>query len=1405
MGGFTPLQRDVIARLKLDPTELRAGYDQAKQIQASATSEMLAIDAQRQRVRGQLESQFTAANRAQTQERIEDLRSELAATTGAMAGKTAAQKAALAQSADATRAELQLQLQQVQNYNDLITKLNQLNVSYREQAATSKEANAAATQFRSQGIATGVIQNPFTQINSQLSLLAPGLANIQSRLGGILNSLVILGGGLQGASQGFLGMGEAAEGAANGGLEALGGGLAVTLGAMGLVTAAGIAAAVTFTKISESVGKWAQELQLASDKTGIPLRQLQEFQFIGSTVGLSLDDIVVAARRLSVAMVGAGSIEDGGNRTGIVLRTLLGVAKDAKLPFNGLGDGLEAISVQFSKMPDGADKATIAQALFGRSGLALLPYLEKGPAGIAALRSEFEKFSGPIGELSGKYNELLIAQADYEAASKALQAELAEWWLPIITSWDRDVATVIDLFHKGVGGMQVGMTIQGVGDLTAQGQQVAMGVQRAAAYEQTSGASYIRGQLGGMGEVVPLPGSNLIDKQMFDQATEQVKKGHAAPGGSGLDDYPTQVTRTYMALAKAAQEAARAVGATHQVLIQEADSRTETPDQKKSAEESANVGGAGAAAAREMQTAQERLSEAYGKQLSLAQQITAERSKLAAAEKATADAKKNSSTSSDTEANKDLLAAMNEQIQAKNHLNELEKQYDTQEREAAKLQMQITRSNAEQAEAVRTGVVKSEFSPGAIAAMRANALQIPTRGGELPLLQQQLEDVHGDSPEAVAKRSDLNQQILKIQKEITDALIAQGAELREQDKERERMLGLTLAQQAAEILKKPLPGENFGGQIPDLAGIRPGQVGAGPDQALAQIFSTQQQGQQVRDQLDARLISPGSATNIFAQQIKSLEELRKAETETLDSTSPKYEYQLELIKKIDEQLKITKEDFSASIDAGAIEKIGGALEIAAKATQNLSGGFIRVKSSIAEVTSNVGSITTATTEVSINLSKILGNVASSVKQSMDAYKDFNKPGQTGLGKAADVFSSLSSVGEAATGQQGVAGIFSGALGGLSAGAMLGGPIGAAIGTVVGALAGTVGEMKNKKQEQAQANIKQIQLNVQTIMQNYQLQTATMVSTISQLQQQAAQLASSDTGTGKGGNDQQVQQGLSSINAQITQLEAQQKQVLDQFRETIAAFQVPTGVQQYAATLQQIAKTLQDAASAGASATDQANYLNGALTQVARTIGDNLNNEEQQTIGLMLQSVQLAQQRAQIITSSAQQEQSIRAGLGLAPVLTPGQQAEVQIRNLRQQTALQLQQNDQQQAQLQAQLQGQMELFGWTQQDLNATNAKTLLLAQQLDLIKQITSETVQSIQAQMVYFNELASGNVPGLPSGFLPVSPSGVSLPTNYTIQTPAINLNIDGTNLTPAQLATILTNALYLINTGRTQGVSP
>jgi hypothetical protein len=133
-------------------------------------------------------------------------------------------------------------------------------------------------------------------------------------------------------------------------------------------------------------------------------------------------------------------------------------------------------------------------------------------------------------------------------------------------------------------------------------------------------------------------------------------------------------------------------------------------------------------------------------------------------------------------------------------------------------------------------------------------------------------------------------------------------------------------------------------------------------------------------------------------------------------------------------------------------------------------------------------------------------------------------------------------------------------------------------------------------------------------------------------------------------------------------------------------------------------------------------------------------------------------------------------MGLAPALTPAQQAAQRLKDLNKAHDEQIQQLDEQAAQLKAQMDGRIELFSWTQKDLDATGARALILAHQLDLERSITAETIARIKAQQDLFGQLASGKIPGLPDGILP---PGFTFPggSSYTIGTANITIQFPKT----------------------------
>ena len=171
-------------------------------------------------------------------------------------------------------------------------------------------------------------------------------------------------------------------------------GLAIAVTALGALGAAAIAAGAGLIELGKGGAELVEHLEQVSQKTGISVRDLQIFQAAGNTVGVSLDDITTAMRKFGQALTGFGK----GAAAQTVLRELGVTSKDSK-------EALLEVADAFQKMPDGAQKSSDAVALFGRSGLTLIPLLDKGRDGIQQWEKALDKLGPVIGTEAVQANE----------------------------------------------------------------------------------------------------------------------------------------------------------------------------------------------------------------------------------------------------------------------------------------------------------------------------------------------------------------------------------------------------------------------------------------------------------------------------------------------------------------------------------------------------------------------------------------------------------------------------------------------------------------------------------------------------------------------------------------------------------------------------------------------------------------------------------------------------------------------------------------------------------------------------------------------------------------------------------------------------------------------------------------
>jgi hypothetical protein len=170
--------------------------------------------------------------------------------------------------------------------------------------------------------------------------------------------------------------------------------IAATIGGLGALGAAAIGAGIGLAELGREGAELVEHFQKVSEKTGIGVRDLQILEAAGKTVGVSLDEMVVGMKRLDQALLNTGK---GAAAQG-VLNTLGVTAKDNK-------EAILQIADAFEKMEDGPRKASDAVALFGKSGMSLIPILNKGRTGISEFEEMVDKYGPKIGKEAVHANE----------------------------------------------------------------------------------------------------------------------------------------------------------------------------------------------------------------------------------------------------------------------------------------------------------------------------------------------------------------------------------------------------------------------------------------------------------------------------------------------------------------------------------------------------------------------------------------------------------------------------------------------------------------------------------------------------------------------------------------------------------------------------------------------------------------------------------------------------------------------------------------------------------------------------------------------------------------------------------------------------------------------------------------
>ena len=199
-------------------------------------------------------------------------------------------------------------------------------------------------------------------------------------------------------------------------------------------------------------------------RTGMGVEALQEFGYAAGLSGGSMDDVEKAAKKMSQVIFEAGEEAKAAGAkqqeawakgstevitaTGSYTQALatLGLSY-AQLKDMKPEDQFTTIGFALADVSNATDRAALAQQMFGRGGMALLPMLSEGRAGFAAMADEARRLGLIMDAESVAAADNLGDELDkLKAGMKGLGFDIAQTLVPALLSLVGNVRGVMDTF-----------------------------------------------------------------------------------------------------------------------------------------------------------------------------------------------------------------------------------------------------------------------------------------------------------------------------------------------------------------------------------------------------------------------------------------------------------------------------------------------------------------------------------------------------------------------------------------------------------------------------------------------------------------------------------------------------------------------------------------------------------------------------------------------------------------------------------------------------------------------------------------------------------------------------------------------------------------------------------------------
>lgn len=161
----------------------------------------------------------------------------------------------------------------------------------------------------------------------------------------------------------------------------------------------------------------------------------EEVSGLRASLALSGVDADKATTALTIFSKNLGNAAADGASASAMAQKLGVDFLDAAGQVKPMSEILPGLADQFKAMPDGAEKTALAAQLFGRSGAQMIPFLNKGSAGIADLTAKAKDMGLIIDDVSAKsFSAAKVSAREYSMSVQGLMVTLGGGLTPILTA-----------------------------------------------------------------------------------------------------------------------------------------------------------------------------------------------------------------------------------------------------------------------------------------------------------------------------------------------------------------------------------------------------------------------------------------------------------------------------------------------------------------------------------------------------------------------------------------------------------------------------------------------------------------------------------------------------------------------------------------------------------------------------------------------------------------------------------------------------------------------------------------------------------------------------------------------------------------------------------------------------------